>query len=61
MVRDGQADAIGHHGRIKHEVDAIADHPAIDHLATGPGKCENEEPERRPRRRFVASLHCLSV
>ena len=57
MDRDGQADAIGYDKtRVEREIDPIANHPAIDHLATGTGKGEDKEPERRPRRRFVASL-----
>ena len=57
MDDDGQANAIGHHEtHVEREVDPIANHPAIDYLATGPGKGEDEKPERRPRRRFVAGL-----
>jgi hypothetical protein len=46
MDRDGQADAIGHHEtRVEREIDPIANNPAIDHLAAGPGKGEDEKPQ----------------
>jgi hypothetical protein len=64
MNRDGQADAIGYDkARVEREIDPVANHPAIDHLATGTRKGQDKEPERRPRRRFVASLplsQCLN-
>jgi hypothetical protein len=42
MDRDDQADAIGNYQTsIEREIDPVADHRAIDHLATGTRKGED--------------------
>jgi hypothetical protein len=57
MDRNDQADAIGNdQTSIEREIDPVANHPAIDHLATSTRKGQDKKPERRRRRGFVASL-----
>ena len=57
MDRDDQTNAVGNYQTsIEREIDPVADHRAIDHLATGTRKGEDKEPERRARHGFMASL-----